>query len=361
MIAQNYVNNDKKIEWKSMDYSAIKNSLKRDDKHFVGTISTYRDLREEADYIIEMLNLLVFEFSTDIQKPAYFSLYFISRRPQLLKFDSKNLKKVQALLKSRKLEAMCLYFSEEEYGANSITRTDASFQIIICHKQLMEEGSFVRTFKNEVSFSVSSIYYNEKLEILVDLIKNAFVKLNGINGYMDYIHGVHLCGASLLSEYEKITLTIPDVYGDYVNKLRGYFWLTILNSNHLDQLGGVEYVEKHMPYYKIYKERMPDREQVFFCILTENIFNFDKVKYSELKSFLKPLLEKEDMRVESLYRKESRSIEDRRLVFSEQQFLELDAFNKRDEKELMEEYSRDMSRETKFLFEKCRAEARTEK
>jgi len=344
-----------------MDYSVIGNILKRDDKHFVGTISTYRDLREEADYIIDMIELLISEFSTDIQKPAYFSLYFIRSRPKLLKFSPRNFSKVKELLKAKKLEALCIDFSEQEYSENAVIRADASFQTIICKKQLMEEGSLFKTYKNEVSFSVSTSYYKEKLEFLVGWIKNVFVRIGGINGYMDYLNAVHIAGTSEPTAYEQLTFIHYGVYGDYVNKLRGYFWLTILNSNHIDKLGGEEYVEKYMPYYKIYKGSMSDGEPVFFCILTENIFNFDKGKYSELKNFLKPLLEKEDMRAESLYRKKRRNIEDRRLVFSEQQILELDDFNKRDEKEIMEEYNRDMNRETKFLFEKCKAEYESKK
>jgi len=305
----------------------------RKQKHYVGTVSTYKDLREDTDYVIEIFDTAIRELTKDELKPRYYALYFETFNVKSCKYSENNHKKVNDLIKKNQLQSLSLHFSEQEYkGGNIPIRIDASVQVLICEKQKWEEDSKNKLHKNDVSFSVSAKYNSEKLEFLKQWIKEIFVQVDGINGYMDYLPSVHLAGVVNTTAYEQVSDSNASLFGDFCNKARGYFWITILTQRHIENLGGEKYVKENIPNYHIEEVKMKDGSATYFCQLTDDIFGFDKEKHLQLKEFLKPILDEENIkdinRVIYSAKSLKDSIEDRRLVFSEQQYKEIEEYTK---------------------------------
>lgn len=328
-----------------MNISQMNKSIGNGNKHFACAISTYKDLRSESEYIVDIFDTAIKELTNSKVKPRYYVFYFINGNVKLNKFDERSRKKAENLILNQELKALALHFSEEEYNKNYIIQNEISVQVIICSKQLDEIDSNFKFNKNEVAFSVTTKCNYDKLEFLVKWVKNIFVKVDGINGYLDCLPSKNLCGFVAPTAYEDITTQNATYFGDYVNKLRGYFWLSILTEKHIENLGGEDYVKNNIPGYEITEIQMKDGSKTLFCQLTNNILKFDKQEYKKLREFLNPLLDKENMRYEAIYYKERNSIDDRRLVLSENLDSELNVFKRRDTTELIKEVAEKMKKE----------------
>ena len=300
-------------------------------KFIWGSVLTYKDLRNSTDYIFELFDTAIREMVNGEIKPRYYSAIFMNGNIRLYKYTDANRNKIKGMLDEHKLLSISLNISKQEYTGHNGNPTFncITIGIVICEKQRRKELGWEKDFVNEVAFSVPTELRADKVSFLTEWIREIYIKVDGINGFIEYLPNIYLSGVTRSTPHMDIKKYIPDNDINYSEKVRGYFWLNIFSDRNLNIIGGIKYLEKNINFFKTERIITSNGSLAYICQLSEDIYEFNKNKYLNLKNKIKPLLIDEDIKKASIVKSSVSYFDEFRLVFNEMQLKQLEQLEKR--------------------------------
>lgn len=286
------------------------------DKSIFFEVSTYENLRNKGNELIELINIILEDFLFPLDIPLEIEIEKMNTRNKYFLVNKKNLDKVYKMLKDGEIQ----YFGlREYYGEYDSTREEfinyqgksggeafpPAFGIGFVCEYIQEVMHFLDMSKNPrianiFSFSMCERLFNNRIESdmqekFIELFKLAFTKINGVTGFITY---ETICARSPQpTPYEDgIDARYIIASQSYNQYLRGYFWGNILTEEHLEKLGGIEKVQKDAPCAKVEKFKHYSGKALFLQ-LTNDINHYSDDNLKLLKNYLIPVLPKGEKKV----------------------------------------------------------------
>ena len=290
--------------------------------------STYDDLRAKAKTVLNIFEELLRFFTVEAYQPQSITVHYTNGKISLIKFTPRNFTMIKNKVLANQIAE--IQVALDDCPLNDIYSIDSKQpnRIQICigfcgHQIAQEKKNHTLTMLNGISFMVSE---DDLKLFLMQNLKDWFFKIcigvKGLYGYIELMNQTELGVTIFPTPMEWTSPKHRHMGVGLDRRTRGYFWGNILTAGHIEELGGVEYIEQYAPCERI--ERIHGQDDILFLQLTDSIGNVSPAKYKKLKTFLRPTLPEEDIFevAKKTYFKQE-LFNNYRLVFSEEEEAEM--------------------------------------
>lgn len=263
-------------------------------------VTTYQILNDKGEQLVSLLQQFFDQFLNYINVDLEIHIELMNRRNSSMKFNDKNLQKTYNFLLEGKVESLYIGSCERMSSSCSddtvINHYPTLCTIAIgCNLAATYPPHFsdYYIFTNDFNLSLSERLFDNNIpqhiqDEFVELFKKAVIALDGDTGFITY--DSTSVGTPMITPYEDYWAIHPHRPPGFSKRLRGYFWLNYLSSQHILILGGIEEILSKAPCDV--KESIVQHDQLgVFLQLTDNISDYSDDQLLELLEFLWPLLD----------------------------------------------------------------------
>ncbi|MFD1177416.1 hypothetical protein ACFQ3W_14060 [Paenibacillus puldeungensis] len=277
-------------------------------------VTTYEILNDRGRNLVLLLNEL-FDFILDYINSDKLEIHFelMNGKQRTLKFNKKNLNMAYDHLLQGNMQRLIIFYPAEYEGNSSTCDSEfiylhypSLFKVAIgCNLAATYPKHFINNFFNDFNISLNERLFNNYIHTpiqtkFIELFKKAIVSLKAVTGYITY---------ESESVDTPMTSTFEDHWGlnifqlpGYTHRLRGYHWANYLSQQHVEILGGLDFIQRNAPCPLV--ETITNHEHLgVYLQLTKDVNDYSDENLIKLRKFLWPLLNVDENKFEVLHGK----------------------------------------------------------
>jgi len=269
------------------------------DRNIYFDIATYDKLSEKNIELIDLFNVLLKEIVFQYERPLVIQTEKKNGRKKIYRFTKINWDKICDMILKDEMQYIYLFPDPDTYDEFKYDNPATALSITCDYNFEMENYGSSELVANSIAFSISErligkLIPEEIQNRIVNLFKELFTAVNGTTGYLsyEYYYARWSPQASLL---EGLLDLDYDFHSHNFKELaRGYYWGNIISEGHIEKLGGLDFIKKQAPCYKVEEIKFNNKKNLYLQ-LTPDINNYSDDALKELKKFSKPILPEEEM------------------------------------------------------------------
>ncbi len=289
------------------------------DRNIYFDIATYDKLSEKNIELMNIFNALLEEIVFQYERPLAIQTEKKNGRQKIYRFTKINWDKICDMILKDEMQYIYLFNDPDTNDEFKYYNPAIALSVTCDYNFERKNYGSSELVANSIAFSISErligkIIPEEIQNKIVNLFKELFTAINGTTGYLsyDFFYASWSPQASLLEGL--LDLNYYSHSHNFKELARGYYWGNIISEGHIKKLGGLDFIKKQAPCYKVEEIKFNNKKSLYLQ-LTPDISNYSDDTLKELKRFFKPILPEEDMNKINESEKRGMSRKYGRLVF----------------------------------------------